>query len=276
MSKDPAFPFYASDWLGSNTRAMMSLEQQGAYFTLLCRQWTDPTCSLPDDDDVLARLSGLNKGWFTDGSQIVRDCFEPHPTLNGRIANRRLLDVRAERDDWSDKSRQGGQKSGVVRRVKAAARKASVATKGGSTTVGSKGATKHEPNVNTPSSSSSPSPSLLNSSCPKFHFDEADMETADWMSYLIKKLDPSARKPNFSSWANDVRLMRERDKRTDEQIRAVFEWANQDEFWSGNILCPAKLRVKFTQLLTKMKSGPVERNEIPMPDLSQPRKRHDQ
>ncbi|EEQ7425817.1 Replication protein O, partial [Escherichia coli] len=59
---------------------------------------------------------------------------------------------------------------------------------------------------------------------------------------------PSARKPNFAGWANDIRLMRERDGRNHRDMCVLFRWACQDNFWSGNVLSPAKLRDKWTQL----------------------------
>ena len=145
MGKDPAFPFYASDWLGSNKRCQMTLEQQGAYINLLARQWSDPLCSLPDNDQALAMLSEMGQGWLANGCQLVRDCFPPHPNQTGRIANVRLLELRKERDEWTEKSRQGGLKSAENKRLRKA--------KGGTTTV----STKRQPNANTPSSSSSPS-----------------------------------------------------------------------------------------------------------------------
>lgn len=120
MSKRPYFQFYASDWLGSNRRAAMSLEQQGAYINLLARQWADPTCSLPDDDVVLARLSELGQGWLDNGCLLVRECFPKHPTLEGRIANARLLKLRAEYDAWVEKSRRGGRKSAAIKKLQKA------------------------------------------------------------------------------------------------------------------------------------------------------------
>ncbi len=81
-----------------------------------------------------------------------------------------------------------------------------------------------------------------------------DVATASWMFGLIQKLDPGAKVPNLDKWANDVRLMRESDGRTDEDIRAVFGWANADTFWGSNILSPGKLRKQFQQLKLKMKT----------------------
>ncbi len=149
MAKDPSFPFYASDWLGSTVRALMTPAQRGAYIDLLAHQWGDETCSLEDDDMVLAALSDLNEGWLQGGSQLLRRCFPAHPTLEGRIANPRMLEIRAERDEWRAKSAAGGRKSQEAQRLR---RK-----KGGSTTLATKGATKGQPKGNTPSPSPSPS-----------------------------------------------------------------------------------------------------------------------
>ena len=158
MAKDPSFPFYASDWLGSNKRAMMTLKEQGAYVVLLCRQWTDPTCSLPDDDGVLAELSGLGEGWLEHGSAKLRACFEPHSTLRGRIANARLLEIRSERDEWRAKSVKGGKKSGAARRAKSKAAGVSGKANQMRTKPPTKPPTNSQPKANTPSPSPSPLP----------------------------------------------------------------------------------------------------------------------
>lgn len=93
------------------------------------------------------------------------------------------------------------------------------------------------------------------SSCRALRFDAADRKTAVWMFGLIEALDRKAKKPNLDRWADVIRLMRQRDGRTDDDIRATFQWANQDDFWQSNILSPAKLREKFSQLSLKMKAG---------------------
>jgi hypothetical protein len=67
----------------------------------------------------------------------------------------------------------------------------------------------------------------------------------------IQIINPSATEPNFESWANTIRLMRESDKQTHTEMWRVFDWANKDSFWCSNILCPAKLRKQFTQLQVK-------------------------
>jgi uncharacterized protein YdaU (DUF1376 family) len=138
MAGFPYFKFYASDWLGSSKRAMMTKEQRAAYIDLLSHQWGDETCSLPDDDEVLAALSGLGEGWCKGGSEMLRRCFPKHPTLEGRIANPKLLEIRADAVAWSEKSAEGGRKSAQSKKLKA--------TKGGSTTL----PTKRQPNAKHP------------------------------------------------------------------------------------------------------------------------------
>ncbi len=76
-----------------------------------------------------------------------------------------------------------------------------------------------------------------------------DDRLARWMFSLIQTLHPSHREPNWRTWARDVRLMREVDKRDHSQIARLFRWANGDSFWRTNVLSPAKLRAKWDQLV---------------------------
>lgn len=78
-----------------------------------------------------------------------------------------------------------------------------------------------------------------------------DLKAAEWMFDVVKSIEPSARKPAFAGWANDIRLMREKDGRDHRDMCSLFRWASQDSFWCGNVLCPAKLREKWTQLAIK-------------------------
>lgn len=66
------------------------------------------------------------------------------------------------------------------------------------------------------------------------------------------------KKPKLDSWANDLRLLHERDGRSLEDIQAVFIWANGDDFWRTNILSAGKLRKQFPTLFAQyQKSKPT-------------------
>ena len=86
---------------------------------------------------------------------------------------------------------------------------------------------------------------------PQNKFDDEDIRFAEWMFTKIESLPGNHKKPNFSKWANTIRLMREKDGLSLKAIGHVFNWANNDDFWSSNILSPAKLRDKFSQLSAK-------------------------
>ena len=79
-------------------------------------------------------------------------------------------------------------------------------------------------------------------------FAESDMQTAHFVWKLIQDMQPDRTRPDLQKWANTIRLMRERDNRTDDKIRELFEWSNRDSFWSTIILCPDKLRKKWDDL----------------------------
>lgn len=83
-----------------------------------------------------------------------------------------------------------------------------------------------------------------------------DLAFAQMMIDQISTLLP---KHNFmgatkEKWGNVVRLMREADKLTEQEIEAVWQWAHKNEFWQSNILSPSKLREKFSQLKLKMEA----------------------
>lgn len=96
----------------------------------------------------------------------------------------------------------------------------------------------------------------------KFVYTDDDLRAANWIFGLIKNLSPNVKTPAFENWANEIRLMRERDGRSHKDICELFKWANQNEFWASNILSPAKLREKWDQLEIKRNASPnVKRKE---------------
>lgn len=85
----------------------------------------------------------------------------------------------------------------------------------------------------------------------KKHGTPEDHDVARWLFDAMKAVHPTVREPNFDTWANDVRLMREVDDRTHHDICALFRWAQGDAFWASNVMSPDKLREKWDQLTAK-------------------------
>lgn len=84
--------------------------------------------------------------------------------------------------------------------------------------------------------------------------DSDDLRLASWMFDLVLKLHPRHKPPNLPKWANEIRLMRERDQHDRREIAALFRWANGHAFWQSNILSPAKLRERWDQLEIRRKA----------------------
>ena len=61
MSKPPAFQFYAKDFISDMNVVMMSLEERGAYITLLSHLWIQGW--LPNGATKLKRLCGDPSNW---------------------------------------------------------------------------------------------------------------------------------------------------------------------------------------------------------------------
>lgn len=91
-------------------------------------------------------------------------------------------------------------------------------------------------------------------------FETCDMEMAQQLFSLMLENNPNVKKPDFNNWANEIRLMRERDNRTEDQIRYLIDWTQSDSFWKGNILSPAKLRKQFDQLAIKVREDIRKKN----------------
>ncbi|MGN5653499.1 hypothetical protein [Bacillus sp. Brlt_9] len=89
---------------------------------------------------------------------------------------------------------------------------------------------------------------------PRHKFETCDTNGAKYLFEIIKGNNPKQKEPNFDSWANDFRLMREKDDRELQEIKDVIDWCQADPFWQGNILSPKKLREKFDQLTIQMNS----------------------
>ncbi|MDM5310348.1 Replication protein O [Peribacillus frigoritolerans] len=70
----------------------------------------------------------------------------------------------------------------------------------------------------------------------------------------IRKNNEEFKEPDLQKWSNDIRLMMDKDNRSEEQIRYLIDWCQQDSFWKANILSPSKLRKQYDQLVARIKS----------------------
>lgn len=92
----------------------------------------------------------------------------------------------------------------------------------------------------------------------KLEFETVDLDIATMIWQRVQIVNPAIKQPNLESWANEIRLLREKDGHSVDLIRKVFMWANRDNFWCGNILSAKTLRMKFPTLVVQMKRPPTK------------------
>lgn len=109
MAKQPYIKWYPSDWLSSKKRAMMSYAERGMYIDLLNYSHGG---GLPDDDEQLRRLLGVDEATFKGASSNLRACFK---RIGNRLYNERWLEEERKYEKFIEGARQGGVNSGKSR-----------------------------------------------------------------------------------------------------------------------------------------------------------------
>ncbi|MBW4210780.1 replication protein [Enterobacter asburiae] len=86
-----------------------------------------------------------------------------------------------------------------------------------------------------------------------------DLKTAQWISTRVKLINPTCKAPDMTSWSNTVRLMRQIDNRSHQEICALYDWASKHHFWQTNILSPESLRKQWDKLKMQRNAGGEQR-----------------
>lgn len=111
------FPFGAKDWRSSESVALMSLTEKGAFIDLLSIAWlsSDEPCSIPAGDEEIAALLRITVDeWKRIAPRVLAEFDET--TKSGRLRNDRLWrDYQSMRTEHR-KRVQGGRTSALRRR----------------------------------------------------------------------------------------------------------------------------------------------------------------
>lgn len=221
----------------------MTLEEQGAYFRLLNYSYPH---GLENNDKQLLTLLGKDDA-FIPSLEKIKTCFKltssrlHHDLLDGEYENyKKRIDGNAK----------GGKKSAKVKQQK---RKFTI--KSTSSQLPSQPQVDLgdidldlKKDLNKDKDLKTKEKAFKNISFEKNH-----LELAELLRDCILNNDPKAKitDKKVELWANDVRLMVERDGRELPEICRILEFSQNDEFWRSNILSMSKLRKQYTQLLIK-------------------------
>lgn len=248
MAKSPSFQFYPKDWLTDMKVMLMTPAEKGGYINLLAHAWLEDDCSLPDDDNSLALLSGLGEQWFNGSSIKVRDCFKKE---GKKLFNKRLLKERGKQEEWRKKCSDAGRKSAESKKNKALQGKVS--------------STNVQPTNQLKGNSSSSVCSLQSSSSSSTSIKDIKtipqqaLRLAELLAELILKhspkkneLLPAKRDKTLQRWGEDIDKLNRINGHPWGVIEKVIVWSKSDSFWQSNILSGAKLRKQFDQMLLQM------------------------
>lgn len=83
----------------------------------------------------------------------------------------------------------------------------------------------------------------------KLKFETHHLKLAELLYKQIQSNLPNFKEPNLEMWANEFRLIMERDKREGEEVQNLIIKSQSDDFWKKNILSPSKLRKQYDRLV---------------------------
>lgn len=92
----------------------------------------------------------------------------------------------------------------------------------------------------------------------KYSYQDSHLDTAKKLQSLILEVNPGNRckNANLEKWANDIRLMQEKDERTDEELHSMIDYIfNKDDFWRVQIQSPGNLRKHWDKIYPKIISS---------------------
>ena len=102
----------------------------------------------------------------------------------------------------------------------------------------------------------------------KRHYDHNSnhYKAAVWLKGKVESNSPRKMPPvtetQLQAWANDFRLLEEKDGISWDDIRVVLLWATEDAFWRTNILSAAAFRKNYAQLVAKMSQPKPNKQDI--------------
>ena len=109
--------------------------------------------------------------------------------------------------------------------------------------------TKHPYLENDEGSNTSTSNTVSSTSRSKLKFETQHLKLAELLYKQIQNNLPNYKEPDLEKWANEFRLIMERDKREGKEIQNLIIKTQNDNFWKKNILSPSKLRKQYDRLV---------------------------
>jgi len=113
MADFPALPLWTDAYL-SDLHPRLTLEQHGCMILLMQFAWRTPSCSLPDDDGLMARMLGITEHrWKQKLKPVIGSLWT---VANGQWTNKRLTKERKYVEQNVEQRRAAGRASALKRK----------------------------------------------------------------------------------------------------------------------------------------------------------------
>lgn len=103
---------------------------------------------------------------------------------------------------------------------------------------------------------------------PRYDVDSVYYQAALYLKNKILSFNPQCKVPkdnpkSMDKWANDIRLILERDKRTKKELATIIDYVfDYDDFWKAQIQSPSGLRKHWDKIQGKMLSKQNNSNGV--------------
>lgn len=268
----PVMPLYVRDW--SFDVAHLSLEERGAYITLLTAMWGRGG-RLAHDEHALSILLSIDQAYANKLLRALTNAAEPLLVVEGgylvqkrlrreleEMAQRRTRASKGARARWENTRH--GLEHGIEHplSINQASGEADAQTM-------PYPSTQHLKETHVPTSDRSVDKRVDNSvptdaptaaqrgPKPTLQPSTDDIVLADHLGHLIVANNPSATPPTEAQtmkWADAIRLLHQKDGHSHAEIRSVIDWSQADEWWRARILSADKLREQWNQLTARMQA----------------------
>tara|TARA_Y100001960_G_C14344146_1_gene666291 strand:+ start:38 stop:490 length:453 start_codon:yes stop_codon:yes gene_type:complete len=114
-NKAPAFQFYPADYVSDINVILISNQQRGCYWQLMCQEWLSNGKGIPKEVGELARICGesvkdMEKLW-----EGLEECFIPHPKDESKLIHPRLEKQRNKQKENKKRRVSAGKKGADAR-----------------------------------------------------------------------------------------------------------------------------------------------------------------
>ena len=115
LNKSPAFQFYPADYVSDMNLILMSNQQGGCYWKLMCQEWLANGKGIPKEVNQLAKICGEPEEEMALLWEGIEPCFKPHPKDPTKLIHPRLEKERKKQKENKKRRVSAGKKGAKAR-----------------------------------------------------------------------------------------------------------------------------------------------------------------